>query len=443
MVAVVRPGKSLRNILHYNENKTKIIIDPVKQTRAAELIHSSGYAKDTDQLGFTDKLGTLQKLTALNERTQVNSIHISLNFHPSEKDMPVEQMKAIADSYMQKLGFGDQPYLVYKHNDSSHPHIHIVTTNIRSNGKRIKTHNIGRDRSEKARKAVERQFNLVRADDHQRLQQFQIKPINTKKLLYGKSPETGTKRAITNVLDQVLKQYKYTSLPELNAVLKNYNVIAHQGGKGSRTYQHNGLYYQVLDENGKPAGVPIPASDFYNQPTMKYLQNEFMRGGQERDPYKRRVKNAIDLSLQKQPPPDITLLQERLRKENIQMVLRQNDQGIIYGLTYVDHQKKAVFNGSDLGKQYSANQIQQRCQSASSQQEQPTQQQQQQRPLRTAQKPAPNYTDRHQSPTHTTGHSSASDYLHNNTTPHPTQQGSMDAELKYDPRKRRRKKLKH
>ena len=50
-----------------------------------------------------------------------------------------------------------------------------------------------------------------------------------------------------------------------------------------------------------------------------------------------------------------------LQKENIQVVLRQNDNGIIYGITYVDHKTKCVFNGSHLGKQYSANAIQQRC----------------------------------------------------------------------------------
>ena len=35
--------------------------------------------------------------------------------------------------------------------------------------------------------------------------------------------------------------------------------------------------------------------------------------------------------------------------------------GIIYGITYIDHHTKCVFNGSHLGKQYSANGIQQRC----------------------------------------------------------------------------------
>jgi hypothetical protein len=58
--------------------------------------------------------------------------------------------------------------------------------------------------------------------------------------------------------------------------------------------------------------------------------------------------------------PLLELIQA-LEKEKIQVMLRQNANGIIYGMTYVDHQTKCVFNGSELGKPYSANQMQERC----------------------------------------------------------------------------------
>jgi hypothetical protein len=52
---------------------------------------------------------------------------------------------------------------------------------------------------------------------------------------------------------------------------------------------------------------------------------------------------------------------DSLEKRGINTVLRQNNDGIIYGVTYVDHQTKCVFNGSILGKQYSAKGILERC----------------------------------------------------------------------------------
>jgi len=349
MVAVIKPGRSLRNSLHYNEHKLS--------QKKAVLIHSANYGKDTDLLGFTDKIRRLEKLAALNQATKVNSVHISLNFDPSEK-IPVDKLREIADAYMQKIGFGDQPYLVYQHHDAGHPHIHLVTTNIRKDGTRIKLHNIGRNQSEKARKEIEKEFKLIKAQREQLKQGYELKPVNVQKVQYGKSE---TKQAITNVLDAILPAYKYASLPELNAVLRQYNVRADRGSEKSRTYQRGGLVYRVLDDHGKPVGAPIKASQIYNKPTLKALQVRFEENLAAKQAHKQRVRNAIDLALLKRPGMPLPELIQALQKEKIQIVPRQNADGIIYGMTYVDHQTKCVFNGSDLGKPYSANQMQERC----------------------------------------------------------------------------------
>lgn len=348
MVAIVHNSGSLRNALHYNENKVK--------RNVAECIHSVNYPKDTEWLTFKDKINRLEKLAALNQQTKINSVHISLNFDSSEK-LSGEQLQEIAEVYMLKIGFGEQPYLVYLHHDAGHPHVHIVTTNIRENGKRIELHNLGQHRSMKASKEIEKEFGLVRALSKRRLG-YELKPANMQKVQYGKSE---TKRAITNVLDAVLPHYKYTSLAELNAILKQYNVVADRGNEGSRIYKNEGLVYRILNERGEKIGVPIKASLIYNKPTLKWLQERFPQNDADRQRHKQRVKNAINLLFLKHPAQSINSLQQSLMKERIQLILRQNDKGIIYGLTYIDHQTKCVFNGSDLGKQYSANAIRQRC----------------------------------------------------------------------------------
>ncbi|MGN6211988.1 relaxase/mobilization nuclease domain-containing protein [Parafilimonas sp.] len=349
MVAVIKSSASIRNVLQYNENKLK--------QNVAQLIYSKNYGKDTEQLGFTDKIRTLEKIISLNERTKLNAVHISLNFDPSEK-LDKETLQKIADAYMQRIGFGNQPYLVYQHRDAGHPHVHLVTTNIQRDGKRIRMQNIGRNQSEKARKEIEKEFKLVQAEAHHLKQAYEIKPVNVQKVQYGKSD---TRRAITNVLDAVLPTYKYASLPELNAVLKQYNIVADRGKEGSRLYNSKGLMYRILNDKGEKIGIPIKASQIYNKPTLKFLQQKFLQNQTEKQRYKLRVKNAIDFSFAKQPKQSLQGLMTALQKERIQLVLRQNDKGIIYGLTYIDHQTKCVLNGSDLGKPYSANQIQERC----------------------------------------------------------------------------------
>lgn len=334
-------------MLNYNEQKLK--------EGQAILIHAKNFAKDTHLLGFTDKIKTLQKLISLNQRTQRSTTHISLNFDSSEK-LSAQQLQSIADVYMQKIGFGEQPYLVYQHIDAGHPHVHIVSTNIQRDGKAIRMFNIGRNQSENARKEIEQDFKLVTAEKQQKPKQ-QIKPVNVSKVIYGK---TETRRAIANVLAAVLTTYKYASLPELNAILGQYNVMADRGSEQSRTFKNNGLVYRVLDERGGKAGVPIKASDIPTKPGLEYLKGRFLKNEPLKQPYKTRVKNAIDLYFLQHQSKSLDGLIKRLQQENINVVLRQNENGIIYGITYVDHQQKVVFNGSDLGKEYSANRMQQR-----------------------------------------------------------------------------------
>jgi hypothetical protein len=347
MVAIINTSKSLSNVLNYNEQKLK--------EGNAILIHAKNFGKDTHLLGFTDKIKTFQKRMALNQRTQLSTTHISLNFDPSEK-LSSEKLQTIADAYMQKIGFGEQPYLVYQHNDAGHPHIHIVSTNIQRDGKAIKMFNIGRNQSEQARKEIEHEFKLVIAENQQKPKQ-EIKPVNVPKVIYGK---TETKRAIANILSAVLTPYKYTSLPELNAILKQYNVMADRGSEQSRIFKNNGLVYRVLDERGQKVGVPIKASDIATKPGMEFLKGRFLQHEPLKQPYKARIKNAIDLYFLQHKTKSLDGLIKSLQQENINVVLRQNDNGVIYGITYVDHQQKVVFNGSDLGKEYSANRMQER-----------------------------------------------------------------------------------
>ncbi len=350
MVTVIKTGHSIHRIFNYNESKVRVGV--------AECIGAGNYPIDSDKMSLSMKLNRFLKQMELNENVKRNSVHISLNFHPSESHLSKEKLLEIADTYMEKIGFGKQPYLVYQHHDAGHPHIHLVTTNIEAGGKRIDLHHLAIRKSESARKIIEKDFGLMAAETQKNQEQYQIKPIAVSKALYGKSQ---TKMSIQNVLEAVLNQYRYTSLPELNAVLKQYNVIAERGSEDSRVYQLNGLLYRILDADGNPIGVPIKASLFFNNPTLKSFQEKFKENEAKRMPHKSRVKNAIDMFFTGKKATLSDLI-KALEKQGIHVSLRQNDTGLIYGITYVDHQTKCVFNGSVLGKQYSAKAIQERCQ---------------------------------------------------------------------------------
>ena len=348
MVAIIKTGYAIHKVFYYNENKVKEAV--------AECIGAGNYPIDVDKMRGDVKLNRFLKQLELNENVKRNSVHISINFDPSENHSK-EKLMAIADTYMEKIGFGQQPYLVYQHHDSGHPHIHLVSINVQRDGRRIDMQNIGKNRSEPARKEIEERFGLVKAQGNKNSTDFTLKPIISQKIQYGRSE---SKKAIANVLGQVLSSYKYASFPELNAVLKQYNVLADRGNEDSKMFKAKGLMYRILDDDGKPIGVPIKASLFYNKPTLKFLEQKFESNKTNEVSDLRRVKNAIDMAFFKTQISLAELVQV-LQKDGINTVFRKNAEGLLYGITYVDHTTKCVFNGSTLGKQYSAKMIQERC----------------------------------------------------------------------------------
>ncbi len=341
MVVRITSPHSLQRALNYNEQKC--------QKEKAVCIFAGNYLLEANQMNFHQKMERMQDLIARNERAKKsNTLHISLNFDPSEK-LAGDKLTKIARAYMGKIGFGSQPYLVYQHHDAGHPHIHILTTSIQLDGKRIDTYNIGRNQSEKARKELEKSFGLIPAQGKKTAQATGIRPIDVQKVFYGKSE---THRSISNVLNAVINHFKYTSLAELNAILRQYNVEADRGRETGIVYKSGGLFYRLLDGQGNKVGVPIKASLIHSKPTLKNLEKKFRENETLRQPDKKRLKTSIDWVLAKSPG-SLEALINALKKEGVQVVLRENKQGLVFGITFIDFRTKAVFNGSDIGKSYS------------------------------------------------------------------------------------------
>jgi len=259
---------------------------------------------------------------------------------------------------MEKLGFGRQPYLVYQHYDAGHPHCHIVTNNIQRDGKRIDLHLLGVRQSEPARKEIEEMFGLVKAEGRKQKEQFLLNTIDVVRVQYGKAE---SRKAINSVLNKVLFDYKYSSLPELNAILNLYNVHADRGSEESRIFKNNGLLYKILDQNSKPIGVPIKASEFYSRPTLKFLEEKFKVNETKKQYCKSHLRNSLRQAFFDERITSLERLSERLKNEAIHTILRKSSDGKLYGITFIDFKTQTVVNGSSLGKEFSAKGIQESC----------------------------------------------------------------------------------
>lgn len=343
MVARILTGKSIRGLINYNQSKVT--------EGMAELILASRFGLEIEQLELRHKVARFEHLTRLNSAIKTNAVHIMLNFDRSDK-IDEGTLQSIAIDYMEKIGFGEQPFLVYQHLDTNHPHIHIVTTNVQSDATRMDLHNIGKTLSEKARKEIELKYKLVKAEGRGR--EEQIVPVRIKSANYT---EKQTKRSIYNVVTSVLRSYKFTSLAEYNAVLRDFNVIADRGAEDSIMFEKRGLVYSVLDESGKRIGIPFKASSFAGKPTLNKVEGKFAFNAKKRKINAEPLKGIITRIVDGSGKLDRYSLIHALGKQGVTLHFRENTEGRVYGVTYVDHNTRSVFNGSDLGKKYSAKAI--------------------------------------------------------------------------------------
>ncbi|MDF2190549.1 relaxase/mobilization nuclease domain-containing protein [Paraflavitalea sp. CAU 1676] len=327
MVVRIKSGKSVRGVLSYNEKKVS--------AGKAELILASRFACDLSDLGFSEKLARFERLNSFNPKVKTNTLHLSLNFSPYDK-IDSEKMQMVAWDYMQRIGFGNQPYLVYKHEDANHPHIHIVTTTIRPDGSPINLHNIGKQLSEPARKAIEMEFDLIPAES---MKNSKTLPIDS---------NAGTKQRISTIVREVVNSYHFSSLDELNYILKQYNITADPGRPDSRIRNNHGLIYSDIDKHGTRTGVAIKASSIYDRPTLKTLEKKFFKEKDKKHLYTSHSIKTINSFLSTKKTISLSEMQEWFEKKRIDIDFIRNTNGGIEDLLIVDNVKKVVLSGKEI-----------------------------------------------------------------------------------------------
>lgn len=348
--------------LDYNEQK-------VTQGKA-EKIHAGNFLKSHDRLTKADIIERFRLRSSLNERLGDQGIHFSVNFGTQEK-ISNEKMAELTDRYMAAMGFEDHPYIVYRHHDAGHTHMHIVATAVRANGTLVSLHPGNYHDSHTICRTLEKEYSLEKTDPLKLQQKEDFAVDHAQRVVYG---ERGLTRAVSDVLNTVVEHYNYTSLDELNAVLSQYNVVANPGKEGSRLRETGGLLYHALDGDGHRIGMPLKASLFLLKPTMKNLEEKFVQNQSQREAPQERLSTAIEWALAGRTP-DWAGFKESLEKEGITMVVDRNKAGNDR-VFFVDHTGRASFEGKNLGDGYRLEMLRSRCAPGEEVAEEQTQKQQ-------------------------------------------------------------------
>ena len=149
MIAKQAIGKSFMGAYEYNYKK----LHEKDTTKRAELLSTNFSSTERE---IVKKELDLMKI--LNPRLTRNTYHTSLNFG-KEEILSNEKMQAIAEEYLNKMGFDNNAYFIFRHHDTEHPHCHILALRNRFDGKVVSDSNNFK-RSEKLIRDLEKKYGL-------------------------------------------------------------------------------------------------------------------------------------------------------------------------------------------------------------------------------------------------------------------------------------------
>ena len=337
MIAKFSATENLGGALGYNFKK-------VEKGEANILLAAELYQSKEGRYTMEDVLADMEALIPKNCRTKKTVFHCSLNPHPDEK-LSDERLTQIAKEYMEALGYGNQSYIVFKHNDIAREHIHIVSLRVDSRGQKIND-KFEKRRSKKITDALERKFSLIPSSKVTDKAMKETPKIDT--------TQRNIKEQMSNVVRMVLKHYRFCSLGELNAILSKYNLAVEEVKTEFRGKKYDGLVYVPTDEKGNKAGTPIHASDIGRSVGYTAVQNRMQKSKQNVKPLIPTVRKKV-LQTMRTSPNTEKELRQRLEEQGLRVVIRKNESGRIYGITFIDDKEGIALNGSRLGKGYAAN----------------------------------------------------------------------------------------
>ena len=337
MIAKISSTENLGGALGYNFKK-------VEKGEASILLAQDLFQNKEGTYTMAEVFADMQAVIPEKCRTKKMVFHCSLNPHPDEK-LSDETLTQIAKEYMEALGYGKQPYIVFKHNDIAREHIHIVSLRVDGEGRKIND-KFEKRRSKKITDALEKRFGLIPSSKVADKAVEETPQIDT--------TQGNIKEQVASALRMVLKHYRFCSLGELNAILSAYNLTVEEIKTEFRGKKYDGLVYVPTDGKGNKVGIPIHASDIGRGVGYTAVQNRMQKSKQAIKPLVPTIRGKVLQAMRTSPQTEKDL-RSRLEEQGLRVVIRKNESGRIYGSTFIDDEVGVALNGSRLGKGYAAN----------------------------------------------------------------------------------------
>lgn len=333
MVAKISIGNSLYGALVYNGEK-------LNKERGKLISSNKIYNDGSGSLDIRRAFEDFKRWIPAHTRTERPMMHISLNPHPDDR-LTDAQFSQLADDYMKMMGFENVPFIVFKHEDIDRYHLHIVALRVDTNGRCISDKN-NFYKNKKVCRELEKKYGLKVAEREKVSPDTPITKVD---------PNGDIKRQVQNVVKLGGMRWQFQSIGEYNAILELYNVKCEMTDGKVNGREYHGLVYFATDDNGNTIATPLKASRLGKFASRTAIEGKFERDKEKIDikSTKRLVSDAMAAATGKDD------FISKLKEKNIDLVLRYNADGRLYGATFVDHNNHVALNGSRLGREFSAN----------------------------------------------------------------------------------------
>lgn len=339
MVAKISHGSSVYGVFEYNQNKV--------DNGEATVLNSSRFIYDEYyHHSVSNCVKSLEDWLDANRRTEKPMVHISLN--PDPKDtIEDDQAIEIAEKYLDQMGYADQPYILYKHEDIARIHYHIVTICVGLDGVKINS-DYEKRRSMKACRDIEKEYGL-----HVPTKQQMKEQSRPMKVDYSRGD---IQSQIAGNINTAISNYNIRNITEYKTLLELFNmtvteVNGYKDGKNIR-----GLVYSATNEKGEKIGKSLKSSLFPKKYSRKELEKRFEKNKKNQLSNRDRdfMRKVIVQCMYQCKERSRTQFTDLLRKRGMDLILRDTKEGGLFGVTIVDHNTHRILKGSEVDKAFSA-----------------------------------------------------------------------------------------
>lgn len=321
ILKIMQPASSSCFSLEYNENKCA--------SGEASLIHT--HCIDESE-GIE---GTFQKYERRNIRTENLSFHMSVNPAPGER-LTEQQVKDFVGDIMSGLGYGSQPYVIYRHTDIDREHYHVVSVRVNEQGRKIHDFQENR-RCLQLLSAIAPKYGLgVGNGDGERYAAMGIDPRRF-------NPVGGNIMEQIRIIAQECCRYHMTSFSQFKFIMQSHGLDVSE-----RTGESSQVVIRGLNQDGIPCTAPITESELGRALYADYERRAMQCVG--RNGMKKRERGricGISASCLGHSTSE-RHFRNMLARFDIDIHLHRTRKGRIYGATFVDHSTKCAFKASEL-----------------------------------------------------------------------------------------------